>query len=197
MPETPAGVSENAKIKFAGAVRLVGGQACESCRAERGRHAINEALSAPRAILPNHWLDKAIALSTDQTRSEQERQFDGQLPSSLTANEVAAEFLRRIGREPAEYVAVTESTILQKAEVAYGWKVECRKTDYTHKWPGGASERYPLPLLISVAGELLGPIAEDGHTQSAVWYFVPETDIDLQRMVNGVAGLLILAPFSA
>ena len=196
MPEPPEGVSENAKIKFAGAVRLVGGQACENCRAERGRHAINQALSAPRAILPNHWLDKAIALASDQTRSQQERQFDGQLPVTLTANEIAAEFLRRIGRDPAEYVAVTESTMLHKAEVAYGWKVECRKTDYTHTWPGGGTERYPLPLLISVAGELLGPITEDDGTQSAVWYIVPETDIDLQRMVDGVAGLLILAPFS-
>ena len=78
----------------------------------------------------------------------------------LTATEVASEFLRRMGgKEPRESVAVTESTMLQPPEYAWGWKVECRRTDYTHHWPGGATERYPLPLMISVAGELLGPAA--------------------------------------
>jgi hypothetical protein len=198
LPDPPPGISENAQIKFAGAVRLMGGQACESCRAERGRGAISEALTAPRQQLPDHWLDRAIALSSDQTRSEEERNFDGQLPPTLTAIEVGAEFLRRMGgKEPKEYVAVTESTILNKPEYAHGWKVDCRRTQYTHHWPGGASERYPLPLMISVAGELLGPIVQDDDSQSAVWYIVPESDIDLQRMVASVAGLLILAPFQA
>ncbi len=198
LPEPPAGVSENAMIKFAGAVRLMGGQACESCRAERGRRAISEALTAPRQDLPTHWLDRAIALSNDQTRSEEERNFDGQLPPSLTAKEIAAEFLRRIGgKEPRESVAVTDSTWLHKPEFAYGWKVECRRTEYSHRWPGGTTERYPLPLLISVSGELLGPVLEDGENQSATWYIVPESEVDLQRLVSGIAGLLILSPFEA
>ena len=197
LPAPPAGVSENAQIKFAAAIRLMGGQACMSCRSESGNAAISQALAAPRQSLPTHWLDRAIALSTDQTRSEEERNFDGQLPSSLTASEVAAEFLRRIGKEPRESVAVTESTMLHRPEYAYGWKVECRRTEYTHHWPGGTSERYPLPLLISVAGELLGPVLEDGDSQSATWYIVPESDVDLQRMVHSVAELLILAPFEA
>lgn len=196
LPEPPTGVSENAITKFAGAVRLMGGQACESCRAERGRRAISEALSAPRQELPVHWLDRAIALSSDQTRSEEERNFDGQLPPTLTANEVAAEFLRRIaGKEPRESVAVTDSTLLHRPEYAQGWKVECRRTDYAHQWPGGTTERYPLPMLISVSGELLGPVLEDDETQSATWYIVPESDVDLDRFVAAVAGLLILSPF--
>lgn len=197
LPEPPEGISENALIKFAGAVRLMGGDACVSCRAERGRRAISEAISAPRQPLPEHWLDRAIALNGDQTRSDQERSFDGRLPPTLTATEVAAEFLRRIGKDPIESVAVTESTLLSRPEYAYGWKVECRRTDYTHRWPGGASERYPLPLMISVAGELLGPTLEDDDTQSATWYFVPESDVDLDRLVAGVAELLILSPFHA
>ncbi len=197
LPDPPPGISVNAQIKFAGAVRLMGGQACEACRAERGRRAISEALTAPRQQLPDHWLDRAIALSSDQTRSAEERNFDGQVPPTLTPSDVAGEFLRRIGKEPKEYVAVTESTILNKPEYAYGWKVDCRRTDYTHHWPGGATERYPLPLMISVAGELLGPMVDDDQAQSATWYIVPESDIDLQRMVAGVAGLLILAPFEA
>ena len=199
IPQAPDGLSENAQIKFAGAVRLMGGDACVNCRAERGRRAISEAISEPRAPLPSHWLDRAIALATDQTRSEQERSFDGQLPVTLTANEVAAEFLRRMGgKEPRESVAVTESTWLHRPDFAWGWKVEqCRKTEYTHHWPGGASERYPLPLFISVAGELLGPMLENGDEQSAQWYIVDESDIDLQRFVAGVAGLLILTPFEA
>jgi hypothetical protein len=197
LPEAPPGLSENAMIKFAGAVRLMGGHACVSCRAERGRRAISEAISAPRQALPNHWLDRAIALSSDQTRSEEERNFDGRLPPSLTAAEVAAEFLRRMDKEPIESVAVTESTWLNKADFAYGWRVECRRTDYTHRWPGGATERYPLPLLISVAGELLGPSLEQDDSQSATWYIVPESDVDLSKLVAGVAGLLILSPFQA
>ncbi|HEX4345571.1 MAG TPA: hypothetical protein VHZ31_08420 [Solirubrobacteraceae bacterium] len=195
LPEPPEGVSENAKTKFAGAIRLMGGQACESCRAVQGRQAISDALAAPRTPLPAHWLDRAIALHSDQTRSAEERQFDGQLPANLTSKEVAAEFLRRIGKEPRESVAVTEATMLHKAEMAWGWKVDCRRTDYTHHWPGGASERYPLPLMISIAGELLGPIADAEGTQSATWYLVPDSDIELSRMVASVAGLLILSPF--
>ena len=52
IPQVPDGLSENAQIKFAGAVRLMGGDACVNCRAERGRRAISEALSEPRAPLP-------------------------------------------------------------------------------------------------------------------------------------------------
>ncbi len=197
LPEAPPGISENAQIKFAGAIRLMGGQACVSCRAERGRRAISEAISAPRQPLPGHWLDRAIALNGDQTRSEEERSFDGRLPSELRAAEVAAEFLRRIGKEPIESVAVTESTWLHRPDYAWGWKVACRRTDYLHRWPGGATERYPLPLMISVAGELLGPVLEADGSQSAQWFIVPESDIDLDRMVAGVAELLILSPFHA
>lgn len=200
LPESPERLSKNAQIKFAGAVRLMGGHACVSCRAERGRRAISDAISAPRAQLPTHWLDRAVALANDQTRSAEERIFDGQLPATLTAAGVAAEFLSRMnheGKAPRESVAVTESTWLHKPDFAYGWKVECRKTEYTHRWPGGATERFPLPLLISVSGELLGPILENGDTPSATWYVVPESDVDLQRLVAGVAGLLILSPFEA
>lgn len=199
IPQVPDGLSENAQIKFAGAVRLMGGDACVNCRGERGRRAISQAISEPRAPLPTHWLDRAIALSTDQTRSEQERQFDGQLPVTLTAAEVASEFLRRMGgKEPRESVAVTESTWLHKPDYAWGWKVEqCRRTEYTHHWPGGASERYPLPLMISVAGELLGPVLENGDDQSAQWFIVDESDVDLDRLVAGIAGLLILTPYEA
>ena len=197
LPEPPDGISENALIKFAGAIRLMGGSACVSCRAERGRRAISEAITAPRQTLPDHWLDRAIALNSDQTRSAEERSFDGQLPPELTAAEVAREFLRRIGKDPIESVAVTDSTLLHRPEYAYGWKVECRRTDYEHQWPGGASERYPLPLMISVSGELLGPVLLDDGSQSATWYVVPESDVDLKRMVAGVAELLILSPFHA
>jgi hypothetical protein len=195
LPKPPEGLSENALIKFAGAVRLMGGHACVSCRTERGRRAIYEAVNAPRAPLPDHWLDRAIALRNDQTRSEEERNVDGRLPPTLTAQEVAAEFLRRIDKEPREYVAVTESTWLHKPDFAHGWRVECRRTEYLHRWPGGATERYPLPLLISVAGELLGPELEQDESQTACWYIVPESDVDLPRMVDGVAGLLILSPY--
>ncbi len=196
LPEPPPGVSENAVIQFAGAVRLMGGHACISCRADRGRRAICDAIGAPRQALPNHWLDRAIALSSDATRSAEERIFDGKLPATLTASEVAAEFLRRMdGKTPHESVAVTESTWLHKPGFAHGWRVECRRTEYTHRWPGGATERYPLPLLISVSGELLGPVLDDDETRSATWYIVPEDDVDLPRLVAAAAGLLILSPF--
>ncbi|MDX6719837.1 MAG: hypothetical protein QOJ63_2091 [Solirubrobacteraceae bacterium] len=197
LPEPPPGISENALIQFAGAIRLMGGQACVSCRAGQGRRAISQAISAPRQPLPDHWLDRAIVLSSDQTRSDEEREFDGQLPPTLTAAEVAAEFLRRIDKDPRESVAVTESTMLHKPDFAYGWKVECRRTQYTHHWPGGDTDRYPLPLLISVSGELLGPVVEPDETLSATWYIVPESDVDMARLVAGVAGLLILSPFEA
>lgn len=55
----------------------------------------------------------------------------------------------------------------------------------------------PLPLLISVSGELLGPILQDDESQSATWYIVSESDVDLPRLVASVAGLLILSPFEA
>ena len=51
--------------------------------------------------------------------------------------------------------------------------------------------------MISVAGELLGPVLENGDEQSAQWFIVDESDVDLERLVAGVAGLLILSPFEA
>ena len=92
---------------------------------------------------------------------------------------------------------MTDSTILHRPEYAYGWRVECRKTEYDHRWPGGATERYPLPLLISLSGELLGPALLDDGSQSATWYVIPEADVNLSKMVAGVAELLILSPFHA
>ena len=56
--------------------------------------------------------------------------------------------------------------------------------------------RILLPLLISLAGELLGPSLE-GDAQSAQWYIVDESDIDVERLVAAIAGLLILTPFEA
>jgi hypothetical protein len=196
-PETPTGVSEYAQIQFASAVRLVGGVECESCRAEKGRVALQQALNAPLEPLPDHWLDRAIALRGDQTRNEQEKQTVGQLPLNLTAAEIAGEFLRRIDRPPHERAQVREAGLFSRPEFVNGWKVHCGRTAYTQRYPDGSSASHPLPVLVTPEAELLGPPpdADDQNLMASTWGPVYDSDIDLQMLVSGFAGILLLSRF--
>lgn len=194
LPETPSGISADAAGQYSVAVRATSGPTCEACRAEIGQRALSRVLSAPRAPLPSHWLDRAIALSSDRTRSDLEKVEDAQLPASLTSTQVAEEFLRRIRQPPRERVPVTASTVLRAPEYVEGWTVDCRRTEYTSR--GATPARYRLPCLISVHGELLGPALEKGKNASATWWIVPEDDIDLRRLVSGVANILLLSAFT-
>jgi hypothetical protein len=194
IPPAPTGVSNNAVGQFTLAVRSTDGVCCEACRSEIGRNALQQALAAPRAPLPAHWLDRAIALSSDHTRSEAEKIDDAALPASLTAAEVAREFLRRIEKQPRESVPIGPSSWLRPPEHVSGWTVNCRRTEYTSA--GAGAKRYKLPCLISVEGELLGPMLEEGDRQGAMWWVVPESDIELSRLVSGVAQILVLSAFT-
>ena len=156
---------------------------CEGCRADIGNYALDQINNAPRAPLPDHWLDRAIALSGDQTRSEAEKLQDADLPSSLTAKDVAAEFLRRIERPAQERVPVSPPSILRNPEYREGWSVDCRRTEYTVTGPGAG--RYPLPCLVSTDGDLLGPALEEGDKPGQTWWIVPETEIELPLLVTG------------
>jgi hypothetical protein len=193
LPATPPGISADAAGRYTVAVRATSGPTCESCRAEIGQYELSRALSEPRASLPSHWLDRAIALSGDGSRSELEKEADAQLPASLTANQVAEEFLRRIEQKPRERVPITPSKVLRAPEYVEGWTVDCRRTEYVS--PGAGAIRYRLPCLISVHGELLGPALEDDQHASATWWIVPEADIDLLRLVSSVANILMLSAF--
>ena len=193
LPETPTGISADAAGRYTVAVRATPGPTCGPCRAELGQDALSRALSEPRAPLPSHWLDRAIALSGDRSRSDLEKQEDAQLPPSLTATQVAEEFLRRIEQKPRERVPISASTLLRAPEYVEGWTVDCRRTEYVS--PGAGNARYRLPCLISVHGELLGPALEDGRNASAIWWVVPEADIELPRLVAGVANILMLSAF--
>lgn len=193
LPATPTGISADAAGRYAVAVRATPGPTCTPCRAEVGQLALSQALSEPRAPLPSHWLDRAMALSGDSSRSELEKQEDARLPTTLTAGQVAEEFLRRIKNEPRERVPITASTLLRAPEYVEGWTVDCRRTEYIS--PGAGSARYRLPCLISVHGELLGPALEDGQQMSATWWVVPDADIELPRLVAGVANILMLSAF--
>jgi hypothetical protein len=195
MPPAPTGVSNDAIGRFALAVRSTDGEYCERCRSEIGRQALEQALAAPRAPLPAHWLDRAIALSGDHTRSEAEKRDDAGLPASLTATQVAEEFLRRIEKQPRESVPIGPSSWLRPPDYVSGWTVNCRRTEYTSA--GAGAQRYKLPCLISVEGELLGPMLENGDRQGAMWWVVPESDIELPRLVNGVAHILVLSTFTS
>jgi len=193
LPVTPSGISPDAAGHFTVAIRTTHGPHCESCRAEIGREAVQEAVSAPRTPLPGHWLDRAIVLSSDSSRSALEKTEDAQLPASLTSTQVAEEFLRRMDKQPRERVPIRPSSVLRPPEYVEGWTVDCRRTEYVSV--GAGAIRYPLPCLISVHGELLGPLLEDGERQSATWWIVPESDIDLPRLVSSVANLLMLSAF--
>ncbi|HWC28195.1 MAG TPA: hypothetical protein VG474_16515 [Solirubrobacteraceae bacterium] len=193
LPDAPQGISPNALSRFEIAIRARGAY-CESCRAELGSYALAQAIHAPRAPLPEHWLDRAIALNGDPTRSELEKLEDAALPSSLTPQEVAQEFLRRIGRPPQARVPVTPPSLLRAPDYVEGWSVNCRRTEYVAG--GAAGARYPLPCLISTAGELLGPALEDGERHGQTWWVVPESDIELPRLVRAVARLLLLSRFA-
>jgi hypothetical protein len=193
LPATPPGISADAAGIFTVAVRTTAGPTCESCRAEIGQHALSRALSAPRAPLPPHWLDRAIALSGDSSRSDLEKAEDAQLPTSLTPTQVAEEFLRRIEQQPRERVPITASTLLRAPEYVDGWTVDCRRTEYISR--GKDAIRYRLPCLISVHGELLGPALEGDQRASATWWIVPDADIDLSRLVSAVANILMLSAF--
>jgi hypothetical protein len=193
LPPTPGGISPDAAGQFTVAIRATHGPHCEPCRAEIGHGALQESLRAPRTPLPNHWLDRAIALSSDGSRSELEKEEDVQLPESLTPTQVAQEFLRRMRNQPRERVPITPSKVLRPPEYVEGWTVDCRRTEYVSAGVGAV--RYTLPCLISVHGELLGPLLEDGERQSATWWIVPDSDIDLPRLVSGVANLLRLSVF--
>jgi hypothetical protein len=192
LPESPSGVSADAAGQFGVAVRTPSEPTCESCRAEIGAYALHHAVGQPRQQLPSHWLDRAIALSSDNSRSDLEKIEDAALPMSLSPTEVAREFLRRIEQPPMERVPITESTVLRKPEYVDGWGVDCRRTEYKAL---GSGERYRLPCLISVHGELLGPILEDGERASQTWWIVDDSDIDLARLVSGVANILMLSAF--
>jgi hypothetical protein len=194
LPPAPEGISADALGRYELAIRI-GGPQCEPCRADVGSAAIAKALSAPRAPLPEHWLDRAIALNSDQTRSEAEKLEDADLPSSLTPTDVAKEFLRRIqNRQPQERVPITPPKMMRTPEFVEGWTVNCRRTEYTAA--GGGGERYPLPCLISTEGELLGPALEEGDRHGQTWWIVPDSDIELPRLVTGVAQLLLLSAFA-
>lgn len=192
LPETPSGISADAAGQFGVAVRTPSEPTCESCRAEIGAYALHHAVGQPRQQLPSHWLDRAIALSSDNSRSDLEKIEDAALPGSLNPTEVAREFLRRIEQPPMERVPITESTVLRKPEYVDGWSVDCRRTEYKALGSGG---RYRLPCLISVHGELLGPILEDGERASQTWWIVDDADIDLRRLVSAVANILMLSAF--
>jgi hypothetical protein len=192
MPATPEGISADAAGQFTVAVRTTAGPTCEACRAEIGQYALHNAVAAPRAPLPAHWLDRAIALSSDGSRSDLEKLEDADLPSTLTPNQVAEEFLRRMEQPPRESVPISPSTVLRKPEYVEGWTVDCRRTDYI---AAGEGRRFPLPCLISVHGELLGPVLEDDQHASATWWIVEEKDIELSRLVSSVANILMLSAF--
>lgn len=193
LPDAPDGVSPDALSRFEIAIRA-GGAVCRSCRADIGSLALSQATNAPRARLPDHWLDRAMALTADQTRSDLEKLEDAKLPPALTPKEVAQEFLRRIGKQPHERVPITEPRIMRAPEYVHGWSVDCRRTEYTTT--GGPTARYPLPCLISTEGELLGPALEDGDRHGQTWWIVPDSDIELPRLVKGVAQLLLLSAFA-
>jgi hypothetical protein len=194
LPDPPEGISPDALSRYEIAIRI-GGPYCEACRADVGSYALAQAINAPRTPLPEHWLDRAIALNGDQSRSELEKLEDADLPATLTASEVAREFLRRIGQQPLERVPITEPKIMRTPEFVEGWSVNCRRTEYTAA--GGAANRYSLPCLISTEGELLGPALEDGDRHGQTWWVVPESDIELPRLVTGVAQLLLLSAFAS
>jgi hypothetical protein len=196
-PETPSGVSEYAQIQFARAVRLVGGIECESCRAEKGRQALQQALSAPLEPLPDHWMDRAIALRTDQTRNEQEKVAHGDLPLHLTAAEIVDEFLRRMNKEPHERAKVVEATLFSKPQFVSGWKLHCRREEYTQVYPDGTSERHPLPVIVTPDAEVLGPPlgADERNLMSATWQPMNDAEIDLPLMVREFASILMLSRF--
>jgi hypothetical protein len=194
IPPTPTGVSDDAVGRFTFAVRCTDGVTCVSCRTEIGTHALAQALNAPRAPLPDHWLDRAIALSGDHTRSAAEKREDAALPPSLTPAEVAREFLRRVEKEPKESVPIGPSSWMREPDYVSGWSVNCRRTEYTAT--GAGSHRYNLPCLISTEGELLGPMLAEGDRQGSDWWVVPEHDIELDRLVVGVANLLVMSAFT-
>lgn len=193
LPDAPEGISPDALSRFEIAIRA-GGPYCENCRADIGSVALAQATNAPRAQLPEHWLDRAIALNGDETRSSLEKLEDASLPANLTAKDVAAEFLRRIGQSPQERVPISPPSFMRSPEFVAGWSVDCRRTQYTAK--GGPSGRYSLPCLISTEGELLGPALEEGDRHGQTWWVVPESDIEVPRLVKGVARLLLLSAFA-
>jgi hypothetical protein len=193
LPDAPKGISPNALSRYEIAIR-VGGPYCEHCRADIGSYALAQATNAPRAQLPEHWLDRAMALNGDQTRSNLEKIEDAALPATLTAREVAEEFLRRIGQQPQERVPITPPSVMRSPEFVEGWSVDCRRTEYTAA--GGPEARYSLPCLISTEGELLGPALEEGDRHGKTWWVVPDSDIELSRLVTGVAQLLLLSAFA-
>lgn len=192
LPETPSGISPDAAGYFGVAIRTPSEPTCQQCRDEIGQQALHAVLAAPRSELPAHWLDRAIALSSDTTRSDLEKTEDAELPSSLRPTDVAAEFLRRMEQSPRERAPISESTVLRKPEYVEGWTVDCRRTEYT---AAGGAGRFKLPCLISVHGELLGPVLDEGQHASAVWWVVDDNDIDLARLVMGVANILMLSAF--
>lgn len=194
LPPAPEGLSANALGRYELAVRLADGPHCEGCRADIGNQALDQIHSAPRAVLPENWLDRAIALSGDQTRSDDEKRRDAALPSSLTAKDVAAEFLRRIERPAQERVPVSPPSIMRNPDYREGWSVDCRRTQYTVSGPGAG--RYRLPCLVSTDGDLLGPALEAGDKPGHTWGIVPESEIELALLVTGVALLLVLSAFN-
>jgi len=139
------------------------------------------------------------ALREDQTRNDDEKRADGQLPSNITADEVTQEFLRRIDKEPHERAQVVDGGLIRKPLFVHGWKVHCLRTEYTQQYPDGSSARHPLPVLVTPEGELLAPPAgaNQQNLMASTWELVYESEIDLGLYVLGLAGILALSRFEA
>jgi hypothetical protein len=159
--------------------------------------ALQEAVNAPAEPLPDHWLDRAIALRTDQTRNAEEKRAESELPASLTAADIVAEFLRRIDKEPSERAQVAPGTLFHKPEFVEGWKVHCGTQEYTQQYPDGSAERHPLPVIVTPNAELLGPPdgADEQKLSASTWEPVYDNEIDLMLLVAGIANILVLSRF--
>ena len=193
LPPAPEGISADALGRYELAIRLADGPHCEGCRADLGNHALAQATNAPRALLPEHWLDRAIALSGDQTRSDAEKLArrrpagvaDGRATSPGSSCAASSASRRSACRSRRRASCATPSTPRAGRSTA-----AARSTRVS----GPGAGRYRLPCLVSVNGEMLGPALEDDRP-GQTWWIVPESEIDLPMLVTGVAQLLVLSAF--
>lgn len=158
---------------------------CEPCRETRARSALAIAQSMPKPALPGHYLDRAVALVTDGTRTFQERAMLGRPPETLTVDDLVSDFITRA----TSLIPLTTTTLyrggLRGDKDMRVWEFRnARRTRQDYTWdppvsdvPGG-SGTLVLGLYLTPAGERYGPEGFKEHGRARVRK-VPDEDVSL------------------
>jgi hypothetical protein len=175
---------------------------CESCRRASAEAALTEFQARPKAVLPHHYLDRAVALRTDATHSVEEQLALAVLPDNVALDELVSEFIKRArSRVPLRTERLEVGRFVGRTrEIQAWWFKHARKSSYEYSWydptgtSGSGTGTAQLSLYLTPTGERLGPAK--GQSEQHGWirrvHPVPDDDIDVRGLFSEMATKLAL-----